>query len=62
MINPEFMEGGFSTDRFYAQSMPAFDTATGVLNFAMMLEAQSMDLYMRYSDKSEDPQVKEILF
>jgi len=56
------MEGGFSTDRFYAQSMPAFDTATGVLNFAMMLEAQSMDLYMRYSDKSEDPQVKEILF
>jgi rubrerythrin len=62
LINSEFMEGGFNTDRFYEQSMPAFDTAAGVLNFAMMLEAQSMDLYMRYSDKSEDPHVKEILF
>ena len=62
MINSEFMEGGFNIDRFYEQSMQAFDTATGVLNFAMMLEAQSMDLYMRFSDKSEDPHVKEILF
>jgi rubrerythrin len=28
----------------------------------MMLEAQGMDLYMRYADKSEDAQVKEILY
>ena len=29
---------------------------------AMMLEAQAMDLYMRYAGKSEDQQVKEILY
>ncbi len=28
----------------------------------MMLEAQAMDLYMRYAERSEDQQVKDILF
>jgi rubrerythrin len=28
----------------------------------MMLEAQAMDLYMRYADKCEDQKVKPILF
>jgi rubrerythrin len=28
----------------------------------MMLEAQAMDLYMRYAEKSEDPAVKNILY
>jgi len=27
-----------------------------------MLEAQGMDLYMRYAEKSQDARVKEILF
>jgi rubrerythrin len=42
--------------------MPAFKTAAVVIDFAMMLEAQSMDLYMRYAEKNEDSEVKEILF
>jgi rubrerythrin len=28
----------------------------------MMLEAQAMDLYMRYAEKSEDSEVKKVLF
>jgi rubrerythrin len=28
----------------------------------MMLEAQGMDLYMRYAEKSENPKVQKILF
>ena len=62
MINFEFMEGGFNTEQFYLQTNTALNTAASVLNFAMMLEVQAMDLYMRYAAKSEDPQVKDILY
>ena len=61
-VNSELMEGGLDPDRLLEESMPTFKTASDVLNFAMMLEAQGMDLYMRYAEKSPDPQVKEILF
>ena len=61
-ITSEFMEGGFDPDKFLEQSMPALKTAAEVLDFAMMLEAQAMDLYMRYAEKSEDPEVKNILY
>ncbi len=61
-INSEFMEGGFDPAKFLEKSMPALKTATGVLDFAMMLEAQAMDLYMRYAEKSENPEVKNILY
>jgi rubrerythrin len=42
--------------------MPTFKTAARVLDFAMTLEAQAMDLYMRYAQRSEDPEVKNLLF
>ena len=60
-VNSELMEGGFDPDKLLESSKPAFKNATDVLSLAMMLEAQGMDLYMRYADKSEDAQVKEIL-
>jgi rubrerythrin len=61
-VNSELMEGGFDPDKLLESSKPAFKNATDVLSFAMMLEAQGMDLYMRYADKSEVAQVKEILY
>jgi rubrerythrin len=61
-ISAVFMEGGFDPDRLMEQSMSEFKTAAGVLDFAMMLEAQAMDLYMRYAEKSGDPAVKDIFF
>jgi len=61
-VSSELMEGGFDPDRLLEENLPAFKTASDVLNFAMMLEAQGMDLYMRYAEKSQDPRVKEILF
>jgi rubrerythrin len=61
-ITSELMEGGFDPDKLLEQSLPAFKTAAGVLDFAMMLEAQAMDLYMRYAEKSEDSEVKKIFF
>ena len=61
-ITSEMLEGGFDPDKLLAQSIPTFKTAAGVLDFAMMLEAQAMDLYMRYAEKSEDPDVQKILY
>jgi rubrerythrin len=61
-IDRDLTEGGFDRDKLMAQSRSTFTSAAGVLDFAMMLEAQAMDLYMRYADKSEDQQVKAILF
>jgi len=61
-IKLEMTEGGFDPDKLMAQSRSTFTSAAGVLDFAMMLEAQAMDLYMRYADKSEDQQVKKIIF
>jgi sulfur-carrier protein adenylyltransferase/sulfurtransferase len=61
-ITSELMEGGFDPDKLLEQSMPAFKTAAGVLDFAMTLEAQAMDLYMRYAEKSDDPEVKNVFY
>ena len=61
-ITSELAEGGFDPNKLLEQSMPAFKTAAGIFDFAMMLEAQAMDLYMRYAEKSENPEVKKILF
>ena len=61
-VNAELMEGGFDSGTLLEEMGPAFKTAVDVLNFAMMLEAQGMDLYRRYAEKSQDPRVKEILF
>ena len=56
------LEGGFETDTFIEQNRPAMQTSVGVLDVAMMLEIQAMDLYMRYAEKSFDDQAKQIFF
>jgi rubrerythrin len=61
-IDSEMTEGGFNSDKLLEQNQPSFKSAGGVLDFAMMLEAQAMDLYMRYAEKCEDQKVKAILF
>jgi len=61
-VTSEWIEGGFHPDNLLQESMPALGNASDVLNLAMMLEAQGMDLYRRYAEKSQDPRVREILF
>ena len=61
-IDSEMMEGGFNPDSLLEQNLPTFKSPANVLNFAMMLEAQAMDLYLRYADKCQDQKVKDILF
>lgn len=61
-IDAEMTEGGFSVKELLERSRSEFNSSAAVLNFAMMLEAQAMDLYMRYADKCKESAVKTILF
>ena len=56
------MEGGFSIEAFAQQNEPFLDTAHHVIEMAMMLETQALDLYLRFSQKTEHADTKEILF
>ena len=61
-IVSDVMEGGFTTEEFLEKNKPAMQTVPGVLNIAMMLETQAMDLYLRYSQKIEEDRSKKILY
>ena len=56
------MEGGFTTEEFLEQNRDSMTTVPDVLNIAMMLEVQGMDLYMRYSQKAKDDKTRDILY
>jgi rubrerythrin len=56
------MEGGFTTEEFLDQNRDAMTTAPDLLNIAMMLETQALDLYMRYSTKVQDGPGKGVLY
>ena len=56
------MEGGFDMVEFMAQNEPMLKTAPHVIELAMMLETQALDLYLRFADKSTNAETKDVLF
>ena len=60
-IATDVMEGGFTVDEFLEQQRPALQTTGNVLELAMMLETQALDLYMRYSHKATEGKSKSVL-
>ena len=61
-IVSNILEGGYSTEEFLEKNRGAMQTVSGVLDIAMMLETQALDLYLRYSQKITDEEGKGILF
>jgi sulfur-carrier protein adenylyltransferase/sulfurtransferase len=61
-ISSDSMEGGFTTEEFLEQNSTIMDTVAGVLNIAMMLETQALDLYLRYSQKAKNEESKTVLY
>jgi rubrerythrin len=61
-VSSELMEGGLTPEEFVEANQPALKSEQDILNIAMMLETQSLDLYLRYSFKSEDTATKEVLY
>ena len=61
-IVSDVMEGGFTVNEFIEKSRETMKDTEGVLAVAMMLEAQALDLYLRYSREIDDQAAKEVLY
>lgn len=59
---PDMMEGGFDVEGFLERNEEALGTVQRLLELAMMLETQALDLYLRFAEKSPTPEAKEILY
>lgn len=55
------MEGGLSTDEYIARFYPDLNKLTDILDLAMSIEAQALDLYFRAAEKATDENVKKAL-
>jgi len=58
---PAAMEGGLTTDEYFARYQPNLESAAEVVSLAMAIEAQAFDLYQRAADRANTPQSKTVL-
>ena len=61
-IKPAILEGGFHLDDFLKKNQSFLQKVSDVLDLAMMLETQALDLYLRFADKITDVGSQEVLF
>ena len=61
-MTSDVMEGGFQVKDFLAANEPWLKSLLEVLELAMMLETQALDLYMRFAEKSLEEGTKQVLF
>lgn len=55
------LEGGFDMVEFMEQNESLLKTVPNVLDLAMMLETQALDLYLRFAAKTTNAETKEVL-
>jgi rhodanese-related sulfurtransferase/rubrerythrin len=61
-IRPKILEGGFQLNDFMKKNESFLRSVQDVLDLAMMLETQALDLYLRFADRSTHTLTKETLF
>jgi rhodanese-related sulfurtransferase/rubrerythrin len=61
-LRPSILEGGLGLDDFMQENESFFRSVQGVLELAMMIETQALDLYLRFADKSMNEKTKTALF
>lgn len=61
-VSAKVMEGGFRSDEFMQRNEKYFHSVEGLLDMSMMLETQALDLYLRFSQKTDNTQTKEMLY
>jgi len=59
---PEILEGGFRFSEFFSQNQEVMQTVSGVLDLALMLEIQALDLYLRFAFKTMEASTQKVLF
>ncbi len=60
--NADVLEGGFNFKKFMEDNASLLDTAPHVLDLAMMLEAQALDLYLRFAQRVSQNAARTLLF
>ena len=55
------MEGGIDTGEFLQKNESFLQTITGVIDVAMMIETQALDLYLRMATESRNAATQEVL-
>jgi rhodanese-related sulfurtransferase/rubrerythrin len=55
------MEGGLTTEEYLARYQPDVEVAAEVISLAMAIEAQSLDLYQRASERTASVKSREVL-
>jgi rubrerythrin len=58
----EVLEGGFRFPDFIRQNEPLLKSPVEVLETALMLETQALDLYLRFAAREEEGGTKKVLF
>jgi rubrerythrin len=61
-IRPAILEGGYRLDDFMQKNESFLQTVSDVLDLAMMLETQALDLYLRFAQKSSHAVSRDVLF
>ena len=61
-IGPNILEGGFQLTDFMKKNESFLRSVQGVLDLAMMLETQALDLYLRFAEKITHTQTRDALF
>jgi sulfur-carrier protein adenylyltransferase/sulfurtransferase len=56
------MEGGFAMDEFMAQNLPFMGDREKILEMAIMLESQALDLYLRFAGRIQVTATRELLY
>lgn len=59
---PQILEGGFKFSEFLNQNRAAFQSIPELLDLAMMIETQALDLYLRFAMKMSEESSKKILY
>ena len=61
-LDTTIMEGGVDVDEFLRENESFLETIIGVVDLAMMLETQALDLYLRMAAESKNAATQKILF
>ena len=61
ILGKKIMEGGFDMEEYMKQNASFLDSVQNLIELAMTLETQSLDLYLRFSEKSKNKETKDVL-
>ncbi len=57
----EAVEGGLTSEEYANMFQPDWESTKDIVDIAMSIEAQALDLYLRVSNQSIDPKSKKVL-